>query len=942
MANNNLFTLGLNTSTTKTQMDKQLRQIARELSDGKTVKVTAGLNVAPSQKLIQSQLNTISKNLKVGVTVDTTSIKQQTDAINRQLSSGINTTGVKVPFQFDLSDANAVKQEINKIVAEITNNQGKLVKYKITVDENGQASKALLTYRNELNEVTNATLKLQSVGKWYDANGAEHKIVKWAEGHKTLSQNIEATVKANQRQIESDNQVIRKKEELIAQMKLLNTQANKAGLSLNSDNQKAFNDLSVNASTLEDIKQLESYLRLARTEYQTFNAEISKGTHASSLEAMKKNLQSMPNDIALLEARFNSIKMPENVKVQIEQLRADLESINSISDPSAKIAKYNEMVLSLQNLQKQYQITAQEQKNLNADTQAMQEASILTNRIVTWMGENRTAAAQYDSELKKIIASLQNVSNKTDLSKLEQQFRRIQTQTQATDATSRGFFGNLKQQLKDSLATMIKYQLAYKIINETVQAIKNMINAVCELDADLTEFNKVADLSASQLEKFADKAYEAADKIGRTGQDMIEAATEFKRAGKDLETSLEMGNAALVMTNVADGIDQTSDAAGTLISVLNGFNMADSDVMSVVDKMNSVSNQSPVGFDNLADGLERVSGTMSQAGNSLDETIGMLTGGFTQLRNMEKVSSGLITISQRLRAVDEEGAEIDGLSAELQSAFGTIGVTIQDANGELRSTYDILSDYAKVFPTLTSEQRQYFGELAAGKRQVNVFNAIVDEMATVDSAISQSIDSIGAAEKENEIYRQSIQGLKNEFDNQFQMLATEVIDSQWIKDLISAGTDFLGVLTNIVKQEDIMSGTIGVITDVIKNLASVLNSLSENDAIGTLIKGFLTFKTVSKGMDIFNFFKGQSTNQKAMQAFFQSAVNGTMQVKDGFIQIGEAEKQLFNSKTSSGFGKRVELVSWMNIIINVKNVENETKKQSGDSYLCMTHPSKVA
>ena len=908
MANNNLFTLGLNVSATKSQMDKQLKQIARELSDGKTVQVTGGLNIAQSQKLLQSQLNTISKNLKVGVQIDTTSIKQQTDVINRQLSSGINTTGVKVPFQFDLSDANAVKQEINKIVAEITNNQGKLVKYKIAVDENGQATRALLTYRNELNEVTNATLKLQSVGKIYDANGMEHHIVKWTQGHKTLSQNIEATVKANQRQIESDNQVIRKKEELIAQMKLLNTQANKAGLSLNSDNQKAFNDLSVNASTLEDIKQLESYLRLARTEYQTFNAEISKGTHASSLEAMRKNLQSMPNDIALLEARFNSIQMPENVSIQIEQLKADLQSINSISEPSAKIAKYNEMVTSLQNLQKQYQITAQEQKNLNASTQTMQGASILTNRIVTWMGENRTAAAQYDAELKKIIVSLQNVSNKTDLTKLEQQFRKIQTQTQATDATSRGFFGNLKQQLKDSLATMIKYQLAYKIINETVQAIKNMINAVCELDADLTEFNKVADLSAEQLEKFADKAYEAADKIGRTGQDMIEAATEFKKAGKDLETSLEMGEAALVMTNVADGIDQTSDAASTLIAVLNGFNMDDSDVMSVVDKLNSVSNQSPVGFDNLADGLERVSGTMSQAGNSLDETIGMLTGGFTQLRNMEKVSSGLITISQRLRAVDEDGAEIDGLSAELQDAFGSIGVTIQDANGELRSTYDILSDYAKVFPTLTSEQKQYFGELAAGKRQVNVFNAIVDEMATVDNAISQSIDSIGAAERENEVYRQSIQGLKNEFDNQFQMLATEVIDSQWIKDLISAGTDFLGVLTNIVAQEDIMSGTIGVITDLIKNLASVLNKLSENDDIGMLIKGFLTFKTVSKGMDIFNFFKGQSTSQKAMQAFFQSAVNGTMQVKDGFIQIGEAEKQLFNKKYT-GFGEQDLLVS---------------------------------
>lgn len=905
---NNLFTLGLDISATQAQMDKQLKQIAKALSDGKSVQVTGGLNLEQSQKQIQSQLNIIAKNLKVGVQIDATTIKQQTDAINRQLSSGINATGVKVPFKFDLSDANAVKQEINKIVAEITNNQGKLVKFKINVDDNGQATRALLTYRNELNEVTNATLKLQNVGKWYDSNGVEHHIVKWAEGQKTLSQNIEATVKANQRQIESDNQVIRKKEELIAQMKLLNTQAEKAGLSLNSDNQNAFKDLSVNASTLEDIKQLESYLRLARTEYQTFNAEISKGTHASSLETMKNALQSMPNDIALLEARFNSIKMPENVSIQIEQLKADLQAINSIADPNEKIAKYNEMVSSLQNLQKQYQITSQEQKNLNADQQAMQGAGILTNRIITWMNGNRDAATQYDAELKKIIIDLQNCNNKTDLTKLQQQFKQIQVQTQATNSASQGFFGNLKSQVKSSIATMLKYQLAYMIIQKTIQAIKSMTKAVCELDATLTEFNKVADLSTEQLEEFADKAFEAADKIGRTGKDMIEAATEFKRAGYDLEQSLEMGNAALVMTNVADGINQTSDAAGTLISVLKGFNISDADIMSIVDKMNSVSNQSPVGFDNLADGLERISGTMSQAGNSIDETIGLLTGGFAQLRNMEKVSTGLITISQRLRAVDEDGEEIDGFSAELEEAFGSIGVTIEDANGELRSTYAIMSDYAKVFPELTSEQKQYFAELSSGKRQVNVFNAIIQQMADVDKAVEQSIDSVGAAERENEIYRQSIQGLKNEFDNQFQMLATEVISSDWIKDLISAGTDLLEVLTNIVKQDDLISGTIGIITDGIKGLASIIKDISGNDFMGSIIKGFLTYKTVTKGIDIFNFFNGKSDSKRAMDAFFQSALNGTMQVKDGFLQIGEAERQIFNNKTSSGFGKQVLLL----------------------------------
>ena len=873
---NNLFTLGLDITATQNRMSKQLKQIAKNLSDSDTIRVTGGLDITKSQNKLQQQLNDISKNLKINVgivNIDTSAIKQQQNAINQQMKSGINATGVKIPFQFDLSDANAVKAEINKIVADITNNKGQLVKYKINVDDNGQATKALLTYRNELNEVTNATLKLQSVGKWYDANGVEHSIVKWSEGQKSLSQNIEATVKANQRQMESDNQVIRKKQELIAQMKLLNTQAEKAGISLNSDNQKSFNDLSINASALDDIKQLESYLRLARTEYQTFNAEIAKGTHASSLEAMKNTLATMPQEIALIEAKFNSIKMPDNVKTQIEELRTSMESINSISDPQEKIAKYNEMVASLKSLQKEYQVTSQEQKNLNADMATMQGASTLTNRIISWMG----------------------------------QFRGIQAQVKATDSVSTGFFGNLKNGLKDALTNMVKYQLAYKIIQETIQAIKAMTNAVCELDKNLTEFNKVADLSYDNLLKFSDKAYEAADKIGRTGSDMIEAATEFKKAGYDLETSLNAGESALLMTNVADGITQTSDAASTLISVLNGFNIDESDVMSIVDKMNSVSNQSPVGFDNLADGLERVSGTMNQAGNSIDQTIGLLTGGFTQLRNMEKVSTGLITISQRLRAIDEDGEEIAGLSAELGKAFGSIGVDIEDANGDLRSTYDILSDYAKVYPELTSKQRQYFGELAAGKRQITVFNAIVDEMSAVDKAIEQSKDSLGSATNENEIYRQSIEGMKNEFNNQFQMLSKELISSDWIKDLISAGTDFLGVLTDIIKQDDLVSGTIGIFTEALKTLASVLKSVTGNDGMASLIKMFMTYKTVTKGIDIFNFFSGKKNTftqtQSAMNAFFQSALNGTMQVKDGFLQVGEAEKQIFNnSKNKSGLG----------------------------------------
>ena len=167
-----------------------------------------------------------------------------------------------------------------------------------------------------------------------------------------------------------------------------------------------------------------------------------------------------------------------------------------------------------------------------------------------------------------------------------------------------------------------------------------------------------------------------------------------------------------------------STASSALIAVLKGFKMSDTDAMCIVDAINETSNHAAIDFDNITEGLRRVSGTISPTGTSLAETIGLLTGGFGQLRNIENVSSGLTFISQRLRGIDEDGKAIDGLIPKLQKDFKEIAnIDIEGTNGELRSTYDILRDMARVFPTLSSQQQQYLGEMAAGNVALSVAKA---------------------------------------------------------------------------------------------------------------------------------------------------------------------------------------------------------------------------
>ena len=182
---------------------------------------------------------------------------------------------------------------------------------------------------------------------------------------------------------------------------------------------------------------------------------------------------------------------------------------------------------------------------------------------------------------------------------------------------------------------------------------------------------------------------------------------------------------------------------------------------------------------------------MNQAGNTIDQTLGLLTGGYAQLRNIEKVSSGMVFIQQRLRGIDEDGNAIEGLSAKLKESFAEIGVNVENADGSLRSMYQIATDYAKVLPTLTSKQKQYYGELAAGNRQITVWNAITEQIADVEHATTQAMESIGSASEENQKYLDSISGKMSKFESAVEDLSYSVLDSGLVKFFVDLGT--LGV-----------------------------------------------------------------------------------------------------------------------------------------------------
>jgi hypothetical protein len=188
--------------------------------------------------------------------------------------------------------------------------------------------------------------------------------------------------------------------------------------------------------------------------------------------------------------------------------------------------------------------------------------------------------------------------------------------------------------------------LAFRKVKE---AISDMISTVSSLDTSLVDLKKVSDLEGDSLDAFVSQAYAAGNAVARTGQEVIDATTIFKRSGYEIKDALDLSETAMVLLNVGDGIDGVSEAATSLISVLKGYNLEASDAMYVTSLINQVSNTSAINFADLTEGLTRTSAVFNQAGVSIEQTSALLTGANEILQNIEKSSSGLITISQRCK-----------------------------------------------------------------------------------------------------------------------------------------------------------------------------------------------------------------------------------------------------------------------------------------------------
>ncbi len=541
---------------------------------------------------------------------------------------------------------------------------------------------------------------------------------------------------------------------------------------------------------------------------------ISGNDSFQKMDSQYKSLLSDINEFIALEDK-DKLKHLEKLSIieqEITTYKSSLSAIKS-AQTEAEAAEKNRTAAIKEN-----------NKEENNTITALNKQLGLIQAIQNYLKSNtRIKGSQYENQLNTLLGKLRTGDyDSKDLKGYETVFKQIKT-----DINAAGLAG---KSLNDIFSSGIKKFSSWfgisQLVMTGVRGIKQIISTITELDTAMTELRKVTDLTEQEYENFGYKAANISKQVGATVADTINSTADFARLGYNIDESAQLAEAALVYKNVGDGIDDISESSESIISTIKAFNIEATNAMGIVDKFNKVGNEFAISSEGIGTALKKSAAALATSGNSIEESIGLVTGMNTVVQNPEQVGTALKTLTMYLRAAkseaEEAGESTEGMAnsvSELQSDIlaltnGKVDIMF-DANN-FKSTYQIMKEISEIWESMAEVDQAALLKLIAGKRNANVVTSLITNFKDAEDSMKAASEASGSALSENEKYLDSIEGKKARLKASFESLSGNIFESDTLKTTISA-------LTTIVDLVDKLVSTLGTIPTVAGTISAALS-----------------------------------------------------------------------------------------------------------------------
>lgn len=575
--------------------------------------------------------------------------------------------------------------------------------------------------------------------------------------------------------------------------------------------------LDIDSTKLESL--LNSQLKSTNTKIKTtvdssgVDAELERIRRNASAKKIQFKLDTGQTvaDLAKVEAKVSQLKGSKYLDdSKFQNAFSTLKSFQNVKLDTSNIESYNKALKTCQNY---LQAASAEMSTLVLESKRLS----LLDKAQKTLRENSAYTKEAKAQIQGYITEINNLKgsmSKLDYNRISDGMKAVNMRMQEAGKTGKSF----TQELGRGFKQIGQFAITYGAIQRIPYLLKQMANATLEVDTAMTELRKVSDASEGQLNDYFIQATESAKKYGAVISDVISSAADWSRLGYSLEDSKSLADLTTLYQRVGDNMTQES-ASQSLVSTLQGFKKTADEANHIVDAFNEVGNNFAIGSDGIGEALQRSASSMYAAGNTMEQTIGLVTAANEVVQDPDSVGTAFKTISMRIRGAETEmeqlGLDTDGMvesTAKLQEEIMALtGVDIMKDKDTFKSTFDILDELSSKWQSLTDIQQASVTELIAGKRQGNIISALMNNFDTAKEAAQTAYNADGSAEKELDNYKRSMQYSIDVFKAQFQELSTTALNSDFLKGAIDAGTELLNVLTQIVSVGNGIPAILGAI-----------------------------------------------------------------------------------------------------------------------------------
>lgn len=509
-----------------------------------------------------------------------------------------------------------------------------------------------------------------------------------------------------------------------------------------------------------------------------------------------------------------------------EKYASAFETFNKSSqDESA----YSKLVDSLKEIDSEFGSVSKTAKKFNDDLSSQSWIDIQDKKIAKLKSNFATMKEEWSRaleipELKAEIDAFEAKLGDVDAQNLPNAnaaFMALKANIRAAGADCKSFGAQLKDVVK-SASGFVSIASVFALLR---RSIAEVVGSVKELNSAMVEFRKVTNLSASGYDNFLKSSAKTAKQIGTDLVDMVSGTADFVKLGYGVNDATNLATQANILYKVGDGFNNIGEATDATIASMKAYGIEATNVSSIVDKLNKVSNETSIDTAGLADAITRSASALNMGGLDLDRSLALIVAGNETVRDASAVGTGLKTLSARIRGAktelqslgEEEDEYVNSTSKLRQSILDLTKVDIMaDVDkGQYKDLYTILGEISKVYDKLSDVDKANVMEILFGKRNVNIGASIMQNFDQAEKALNSAQNATGSAMAEHERWMQSIEASEAKASAAFQEFSNSIMSSGLIKFYYDAKTGFLGFLTAISDKLGTLSATAPMLAGVL-------------------------------------------------------------------------------------------------------------------------------